>query len=150
MTRKKATPSPPKNISGATTKRLELTQQRIWFTVAVDNKMRQLRGRTGITPNVLARFGFCLSLEEQGDPVDPFASEKAGREINRNTLLGEYEAVYAALLRTWVERNKEYDTCTSEEFNRLFGAHMNRGFELLSARMRGLSDLLNLVGRQKG
>jgi len=148
MTRNKATPSPPKNTSGATTKRLELTQQRIWFTVAVDNKMRQLRGRTGITPNLLARFGFCLSLEEQGDPVDPFASEKPGREINRNTLLGEHETVYVALLRTWVERNRLHATCTPDEFNQLFVAHMNRGFELLSARMRSLSDLLNLVGRQ--
>lgn len=149
MTRNKATLSQAKNISGETPKRFELTQQRIWFTVAVDNKMRQLRGRTGITPNVLARFGFCLSLEEQGEPADPFGSEKAGREINRNTLLGEHEGVYIALLRTWVERNRLHDTCTAEDFNRLFVAHMNRGFELLSARMRGLSDLLNLVGRQK-
>ena len=74
MTRNKATLSQAKNISGETPKRFELTQQRIWFTVAVDNKMRQLRGRTGITPNVLARFGFCLSLEEQGEPADPFGS----------------------------------------------------------------------------
>ena len=138
-----------KNTSGATAKRLELTQPRIWFTAAVDNKMRQLRGRTGITPNVLARFGFCLSLEEQGEPAEPFASEKPTREINRATLLGDHEAVYAALLRTWLERNQRADSCTPEEFNRLFVAHMNRGFELLSARMRGLSDLLNLVGRAR-
>lgn len=111
--------------------------------------MRLLRARTGITPNILARFGYCLSLEEPGEPADPFANEKATREISRATLLGEHEAVYVALLRTWASRNRQYADCSAEEFNQLFVAHMNRGFELLSARMRGLTDLLNLVGRQK-
>lgn len=111
--------------------------------------MRQMRARTGITPNILARFGFCLSLEEPGDPVEPFSDEKPAREINRGTLLGELDAVYVALLRTWVSRNRKCVGCSAEEFNRLFVAHMNRGFELLSARMRGLADLLNLVGRQR-
>lgn len=111
--------------------------------------MRTLRARTGITPNVLARFGFCLSLEEPGEPANPFEDEKATREINRGTLLGEQDALYVALLRTWVSRRRPCEPCSQEQFNELFVAHMNRGFELLSARMRGLADLLNLVGRQK-
>jgi DNA sulfur modification protein DndE len=148
MTKSKGARPPAKNTSGESAKRLELTQQRIWFSATVDNKMRQLRARTGITPNILARFGFCLSLEEPGDPGDPFRGEKATREINRGTLLGEHDAVYIALFRTWVSHNRQYAECSAEEFNRLFVAHMNRGFELLSARMRGLADLLSLVGRQ--
>jgi DNA sulfur modification protein DndE len=108
--------------------------------------MRTLKARTGITPNVLSRFGFCLSLEEQGTPQDPFESEASGRDINRNTLLGEHDAVYVALYRTWLDKNLILDLCTQEQFNSLFIAHMNRGFELISSRIRGLSDLTNLLG----
>lgn len=110
--------------------------------------MRMLRARTGITPNILARYGFCLSLEEPGEPSDPFAEEKTAREILRGTLLGEHDIVYVSLLRAWISRNRPNAECSADEFNKLFVAHMNRGFELLSARMRGLADLMNLVGRQ--
>lgn len=112
--------------------------------------MRTLKARTGITPNVLARFGFCLSLEEPGAPQDPFESEPSGRDINRNTLLGEHDAVYVALLRTWVDKNLIIDLVTQEQFNNLFIAHMNRGFELVTSRIRGLSDLTNLLGLKSG
>jgi DNA sulfur modification protein DndE len=110
--------------------------------------MRLLKGRTGVTPNVLARFGFCLSLEEDGTPQNPFESEDPGRDINRNTLLGEHDSIYIALLRTWVERKSLLDQCTQEQFDQWFVAHMNRGFELISSRIRTLADLAALIGRQ--
>ena len=103
--------------------------------------------RTGITPNILARIGFTLSLDEPGTPQDPFDSEESGRE----TLLGEHDAAYVALLRTWVAETdwlKQNDLpaeCSTDQFNDLFVAHMNRGFELLSARMRDLPGLGNLL-----
>jgi len=145
----KAAPERRKNISGNPAP-LDLTLQRIPFAASVDAKMRTLKARTGITPNVLARFGFCLSLEEPGTPQDPFESEPAGRDINRNTLLGEHDAVYVALHRTWLDKNLILDLCTQEQFNNLFIAHMNRGFELISSRIRGLSDLTNLLGLKAG
>lgn len=130
---------------------LELTIQRIPFCHSVDAKMRLMKARTGITPNILARMGFALSLEEPGTPQDPFDSEEHGRDINRGTLLGEHDAVYVALLRTWVtetdwlKQNDLLEGCSKEQFNDLFVAHMNRGFELLSARMRDLPGLGNLL-----
>lgn len=143
----KAAPQPSKNTSGGKNKPLLLTIQRVPFTSAVDNKMRQMKAKTGITPNVLARFGFCLSLEEPGIPADPFAAEEHGRDINRNTLLGEHDVIYVALLRAWLE-HRRINEVNEDEFNRFFVSHMNRGFELLSSRMRGLSDLVNLVDRE--
>lgn len=133
-----------KSISGES-RPLELSVQRVPFTASIDSKMRQLRGRTGVTPNILARYGFCLSLEEPGVPPPPFSTEKAGREINRNTLLGDQEAVYVALLRAWATQS---GACAdNDSFNEMFVRHMNRGFELLSARMRNLPDLANLIAR---
>lgn len=110
--------------------------------------MRLLRSRTGITPNVLARYGFCLSLEEPGIPPNPFDSEEASRDINRHTLLGEHDTLYVALLRTWVARKDLLSECSDAKFDDLFTRHMNRGFELISARVRNLPDLALLVGKQ--
>ena len=100
-----------------------------------------------MTPNILSRFGFCLSLEEQGFPQNPFESEGVGREINRNTLFGDNDAAYIALLRTWVSKNGLIETCTQKQFNDFLVAHMNRGFELLCSRIRGLPDLASMVSR---
>lgn len=107
--------------------------------------MRHLKAKTGITPNILARFGYCLSLEEPGMPGDPFEDEKPGREIKRVTLLGEHDLIYVCLLRTWLAANLPGQSIVQKEFDDLFVAHMNRGFELISQRMRSLADLQNLV-----
>jgi len=107
--------------------------------------MRTLKAKTGITPNIVARLGFCLSLEEQGIPADPFEDEAVGREIKRGTLLGQHDLVYVCLLRTWIEVNAPSKTVSQKQFDDFFVAHMNRGFELISSRMRSLADLLNLI-----
>ena len=45
-----------------------VTIQRIPFSQDTDNRMRTLKGRTQITPNLLCRLGFAISLEEAGNP----------------------------------------------------------------------------------
>lgn len=107
--------------------------------------MRTLKAKTGVTPNVLARLGFCLSLEAPGVPGNPFEAEAEAREISRNTLVGSFEITFNSLLRTWVAANMPGRAVGQKEFDKLFIAHMNRGFEILSARMRYLSDLQKVV-----
>lgn len=127
---------------------LQLSLQRIPFCQSVDAKMRTMKARTGITPNILARLGFALSLEESGHPPDPFAFEEVGREINRNTLLGQHDEAFVALLRTWYVQNMPFDLIDESEqktFDHMMIAHMNRGCELVSARMRNLVGLRALI-----
>ena len=107
--------------------------------------MRLLKAKTGITPNILARLGFCLSLEEPGIPANPFQDEEVGREIKRITLLGQYDLVYVCLLRSWVAVNTSGRAISQKEFDDMFIAHMNRGFEIVSGRIRSLTDLQKLV-----
>ncbi|UZP67638.1 DNA sulfur modification protein DndE [Desulfovibrio mangrovi] len=99
----------------------ELTIQRIPFTKDADNKLRSLKARTGITPNILCRIGFCMSLELPTEPNDVSEAEK-GREINRFTLFGEYESCFLAMLAIW--KKKKGSTCSLDE---LLIRHMNRG-----------------------
>ena len=60
---------------------------------------------TGVTPNLLCRLGFCLSLEEPGVPSEDRYPEDSDHEINRYTLLGEYDALFVALLRQRLVRD---------------------------------------------
>ena len=122
----------------------DLTLQRIPFTINADNQMRSLKARTGITPNYFCRLGFCLSLDEPGVPEVQEKSTENGREINRFTLLGEYDMAYVSLLKVWMEK-KKLDTQKSEQIDELFIAHMNRGVELIVSRIKTLSDVGSLA-----
>ena len=122
----------------------EMTLQRIQFSHDTDNRMRALKGRTGITPNLMGRMGYCLSLEEPGTPALLDEEAEMGREINRFTMLGEYDEAFIALLIAWMG-NKGYETFETETVNQLFLAHMNRGIELISARLKTIADLERIL-----
>ena len=113
---------------------------KIRLTKDASNRLRFLAGRTGLTPNLLCRMGFCLSLEEPKVPnPDEFAEEE--REFNRYTLLGEYDALYIALLRQRLHQ----DGLNVDELEGYFRAHLNRGITLLQQRVRSVADLASLV-----
>jgi DNA sulfur modification protein DndE len=145
--KKKTEPKLKKVTSGESCSPVGLGIERVPFTATLDNRMRSLKARTGVTPNILARLGFCLSLEEPGVPDDPFRDEEVGREINRNTLLGSYDFVYVALLRTWALEKAPGVAASQEQFDNMFIAHMNRGFELISGRIKSLGDLERILPR---
>jgi DNA sulfur modification protein DndE len=65
----------------------------------VDQRLSQLKAKTGLNPNLLCRIGFCLSLNDPTVP-DPAKYPPDGeREINRYTLTGEWDMLFVALLR---------------------------------------------------
>jgi DNA sulfur modification protein DndE len=125
----------------------DMTLQRIPFTSDNDNRMRTLKARTGITPNLLARCGFCISLEEPGFPKSIKFQDDIGREINRTTLLGQYDEMFIALMKTWmIEHNVSIEA--EDEINRLFVDHMNRGLENVHSRVKNVGDLDRLSSRK--
>jgi DNA sulfur modification protein DndE len=121
----------------------KLKLQRVPFTADADNRLRMMKARTGITPNLIARIGFCLSLEEPGTPTPLPDDTKAGRDINRFTLLGEYDNAFIALLTARMIRDDD----SFDEMDSHFIAHMNRGVELVAARVKSLLDFGELVGK---
>jgi DNA sulfur modification protein DndE len=124
-----------------------LQLKRVKFSRESDNWLRTLKSRTGITPNLLCRLGFCLSLEEISLPDPAKYPEDSGREINRYTLVGEFDTLYEALLRQRLaDAGVLVDSATSEMLDDQFRAHMNRGVILLAARMKTLTDLDELSG----
>ena len=120
---------------------MKLTKLRL--TKDASNRLRFLAGKTGLTPNLLCRIGFCLSLSEPTVPnPDEYTDED--REFNRYTLLGEYDPLFIALLR---QRSKD-DGLNQEQLPVYFRAHMNRGALLLQQRVKGVSDIADLVSKK--
>jgi DNA sulfur modification protein DndE len=111
---------------------------RIKISNDVTIKLRQLQGKTGLTPNILLRIGFGLSLIDKSY-CDPIMYPEDGMELNRYTVTGEYDIGYVALLREWLyQRSESLDNITMCNY---FRAHLNRGALLLYGRVKSLMDL---------
>ena len=119
---------------------MKLTKLRL--TKDASNRLRFLAGKTSLTPNLLCRIGFCLSLSETTIP-DPEEYSDEDREFNRYTLLGEYDPLFIALLK---ERCR-HDGVGLGRLPEYFRAHMNRGVTLLQQRVKSLSDIAELVSK---
>lgn len=115
----------------------ELGLHRIPFTAEADSQLRSLKSRTGMTANILCRLGFCLSLEETGIPSELPEGFTHTREINRYTLLGKHDTLYIALLVTRIFKDK----LSLKSIDNIFLAHLHRGIEILSARIKTIGDL---------
>ena len=118
-----------------------LDSRRVNFCPEADARLKRLKGLTGVTPNLLCRVGFCLSLEERAVPE--VSHYPAGtRDINRYTLTGEYDDLFVALLR---QRLHGDNLDWTEHAVDQFAAHMNRGVLLLAARAPDLADMMRLT-----
>lgn len=119
-----------------------MSLSRVTVNRDVDVRLRNLRGRTGLTPNLLCRLGFCLSLEEPGTPDPELYAGDAEREFNRYTLTGQWDMLFFALLR---ERLVVDGLDPEVSLESQFKAHLSRGVFLLNQRVRSFSDLQSLL-----
>lgn len=110
---------------------------RIRISQGATELLRQVKSRTGLTPNILARFALAESIESSGD-IHCHPSDGAGSEFNLGTLLGELEQHYEALL---VQR---YGQLGEAEFGSLIAGHIERGAQGLR-RIKSPVDLLDLI-----
>jgi DNA sulfur modification protein DndE len=117
-----------------------LNIRRVTFSKDIDSMMRWLQGKLGITPNLLCRIGYCMSLEEHTAP-EPGLFPPGDRIINRYTLTGAYDDLFVSLLR---QRMSE-DNMPWSEADQQFMAHMNRGVDLVASRARTLTEILALA-----
>lgn len=123
---------------------MKLTRLRV--CQEVDNRLVHLRARTGLTPNLLCRIGFCLSLNDPAVPDPEAYPPDSDREINRYTLTGEWDLFFVALLRERCAHDSlDLGTMLEDQFR----AHVNRGVLLLYGRVKNLGDLARVVREQQ-
>jgi DNA sulfur modification protein DndE len=121
-------------LNGLDFKRVKLSEEST-------KKLQLFKSRTGITPNIACRLALGVSLGEESIPSLELFVEETGQEINRYTLLGEHELVLLALFTQWCHDQK----IPEKKHYKYFLAHLNRGVELLTNRVKGLDGLPNLL-----
>ena len=122
---------------------MKLTRLRVCNEV--DQRLVHLKARTGLTPNLLCRIGFCLSLNDPTVPDPGAYPPDSDRELNRYTLTGEWVMFFVALIR---ERCAHDGLNLESQLDEQFRAHVNRGVLMLYNRVKHLGDLARLVQEQ--
>lgn len=108
------------------------------------SRLRSLRQRTGLTPNLLCRAALMLSLEEGAIGLGKIPDEN-GMEFNAYTLTGEYNALFTALVR-WVEEGENpQKPLSNDALVARLRAHIHRGVATLAVRAKSSADILHLV-----
>jgi DNA sulfur modification protein DndE len=114
---------------------------RIKFSKEASDALNKMKGKVGISWNLICRIGFCMSLDDM-TPVNPKDYKADGSiEIEKKILIGQEEELYYALLkqRCLLEKIEE------SQYVDYFKAHMNRGVLLISKRVGTFKDLAQLL-----
>ncbi|KKF99592.1 DNA sulfur modification protein DndE [Methanosarcina mazei] len=114
---------------------------RIRISKGATVRLQQLKGRTGLTPNIFARMAICYSLNDPQIP-DPSEYDEEGQELNRYTLTGEWDSFFIALMK---ERCVKDGLNPEEDLVPQFRAHLNRGVYSIFSRIKNLGDIKNLL-----
>lgn len=117
--------------------------RRMRFTEDISQKLSMLKGRTGITPNILCRIGFCMSVETPSIPDPNEFDEYGDREIDRPVLLGTYDPLFVAMIKERCKRDGL--NVEGDELYEHFRAHVHRGVALLYKRVKDLPDMKHLM-----
>ena len=106
------------------------------------SRLRSLRQRTRVTPNLLCRAALFLSLEEGS--VTSLAPDEEGQEFNAYTLTGERTGLVGAMIR-FVEMEDRRDEPDDAQLVKLLAAHIHRGVGTLAVRVKSPADLGRLA-----
>ena len=118
---------------------------RIKMSARAQAMLGQLKHKTGLTPNISARFAICLSLKDPSIP-NPDEFDENGMEINPTVLFGEHERMFMALMLERLHREKLDPKIYLQKHIR---AHLNRGAIALFSRINDLSDFYELVKEER-
>jgi len=112
------------------------------------NLLGRLKSRTGLTPNLLARFALCISIKEKSVP-NPEEYDTEGNDIEPSVLFGEYESVYLGLMKNRLKNDGVPESEIESELNTMTRCHINRGVMALSPRIQNLGDFYDLIKEER-
>lgn len=109
------------------------------------SRLRSIKQKTHITPNLLCRYALMQSLED-GPLGDIPLPDQDGQEFNAYTLTGELTELLLALVRSVEERTGGPALSDEVLMTRVRG-HIHRGVGSLSVRVKSPSDLVMLAAQ---
>jgi len=81
----------------------KMLPNRIRLSTKSTGKLRYLKAKTGLTPNVLARIAIMLAIKEGSDLSNAGVNDtNGGQELNDSTLFGEYIYLYDVLINQYI------------------------------------------------
>lgn len=116
---------------------------RIILDNQVSGKLSRLKGKTGLTPNILCRYGFILSLK---DPTIPDINlyKQDGQELMRHVLFGNLDTILIALFKQRMHKDG-FNLKDEKLMLDFLRGHLNRGVDLLYNKVKSLKDLANFI-----
>ena len=115
------------------------------FSYRSQNLFSQLKHKTGLGVNVLARYALCLSLKDPSIP-NPEEFDEKGMEIIPSILFGEHENIYMVLMLDRLHK----DNLNPELYlHKMTRAHLNRGAAALFPRIHDLSDFNDIIQQEQ-
>ena len=117
---------------------------RFRFSIRSQNLFGQLKRKTGLGANVLARYALCLSLNDRSIP-NPDEYDEKGMEILPSVLFGEHENIYMALM---LDRLYKDNLEPEIYLHKMTRAHLNRGASALFPRIQDLSDFNDIIQQE--
>jgi DNA sulfur modification protein DndE len=79
---------------------------RIKLSKSATDKLRNMKGNTGVTPNVLSRIAIMLALKDSSSLQNAGVSDSEGVDLLKSVLFGDHEPVYEALITQYLHQNK--------------------------------------------
>jgi DNA sulfur modification protein DndE len=112
--------------------------KRLRISKSASDMLRILKGRTGLTPNVICRMALLLSLED-GVGGGHRHIEEFGNEFNAPTLFGDFGYIFEGLLR------QVHGRLETKDVGAIIASHIDTGLEQLR-KSRSLLDLVQHSG----
>lgn len=96
----------------------------------------EIGSSTSLKPYTLVKHAIAWSLRD-GGKIAKFSYDTNGLELNRQTITGEYDILFRAL----IEQVEERHLSDEEYFPKYVKAHIDRGAEMLSSHYRHAGSL---------
>lgn len=114
---------------------------RVRFSSRTQSLFGNLKNKTGLPANALARHGLCLSLRDKTIPNADMYDEN-GMDISLHVLFGKYSAAFDVIMQQrLLDDNLDYD----KYYYRMLRAHLNRGAGMLFPRIESIDEFIKLV-----
>lgn len=108
--------------------------KRLKISQSATDILKMLKGRTGLTPNIVCRIALIVSLED-GTKGGLKEVDQSGSEFNAPTLFGEFEPLFDCMLR------EVHGVLDNKAASMVIASHIEDGID----RLRKSKNLLELI-----
>lgn len=109
---------------------------------------KEMEASTNYAPYILSKLSISASIKSRKPLEDAdFRRDSFGLELNRQTITGEWDALYKGLIETFEGRHINDD----EYFQKYLKAHLDRGAKIIYSEFKYNDDfLLSLMKKTAG